>query len=95
VRVRKFVVFGMTLALALGAFVLVGCGSPQEPAAETPATPEAPELTGSVTIQGSDTMLNIGTAWSEAFMDANPGVDVQVQGGGSGTGIAALINGTV
>jgi len=49
---------------------------------------------GSLQIKGSDTMANLGQAWAEAFMKKNPGAMVAVTGGGSGTGIAALINGT-
>jgi len=45
--------------------------------------------------QGSDTMLNLAQAWAEAYHAVAPGVSVEVSGGGSGTGIAALINGTV
>jgi phosphate transport system substrate-binding protein len=37
----------------------------------------------------------MGQAWAEAFMEENPGVMISVKGGGSGTGVAALINGTV
>ena len=49
---------------------------------------------GSLQIKGSDTMVNLGQAWAEAFMKKYPGAMVAVTGGGSGTGIAALINGT-
>jgi phosphate transport system substrate-binding protein len=44
---------------------------------------------------GSDTMLQLAMAWSEAYKQAQPGVDVEVNGGGSGVGIAGLINGGV
>jgi phosphate transport system substrate-binding protein len=44
---------------------------------------------------GSDTMLQLGMAWSEAYSKANPGVNVEVNGGGSGVGIAGLVNGSV
>lgn len=47
-----------------------------------------------VTVKGSDTMVILGQRWAEAYMAAHPGSVVQVTGGGSGTGIAALINGT-
>ena len=46
-------------------------------------------------IQGSDTLLEVSQNWAEAFMNANPGANISVTGGGSGTGIAALINKTV
>ena len=44
---------------------------------------------------GSDTMVNLALAWAEAYAEVTPSVPVEVSGGGSGTGIAALINGTV
>ena len=52
---------------------------------------------GAVAIQnkGSDTMVNVAQAWAETYQAVVPGVAVEVSGGGSGTGIAALIRGTV
>lgn len=47
-----------------------------------------------VTIKGSDTMVILAQRWAEQYMGGHPGAVVQVTGGGSGTGIAALINGT-
>jgi phosphate transport system substrate-binding protein len=47
-----------------------------------------------VTIKGSDTMVILGQRWAEEYMRKRPGVVIQVTGGGSGTGIAALINGS-
>ena len=47
-----------------------------------------------ITVKGSDTMVILGQRWAEVFMAKYPSVTVQVTGGGSGTGIAALINGT-
>ncbi|MBE3132737.1 MAG: phosphate ABC transporter substrate-binding protein, partial [Acidobacteria bacterium] len=44
---------------------------------------------------GSDTMVNLAQAWAEAYATVDPTVSVEVSGGGSGTGIAALENGTV
>jgi phosphate transport system substrate-binding protein len=46
-----------------------------------------------LTIQGSTTVLPIAQAAAEAYMDNNPDADITVRGGGSGTGIAALIDG--
>jgi len=54
----------------------------------------AEALQGSLQIKGSDTMVNLCQAWAEAFMANHPKVTVAVTGGGSGTGIAALISGT-
>ncbi len=44
---------------------------------------------------GSDTMVNLAQAWAEVYAQVEPNVSVEVSGGGSGTGIAALINRTV
>jgi len=45
--------------------------------------------------KGSDTLVNLALAWAEAYMQLRPEVRISVTGGGSGTGIAAMINGTV
>jgi phosphate transport system substrate-binding protein len=45
--------------------------------------------------KGSDTLVNVAQAWAEAYRDVAPDTAVAVSGGGSGTGIAAMINGTV
>jgi len=47
-----------------------------------------------ITIKGSDTMVILGQRWAESYMKTHAGAVIQVTGGGSGTGIAALINGT-
>ncbi len=46
-----------------------------------------------VQIKGSDTLINLVQKLSEEYMDKNPGTAIAVTGGGSGTGIAALMNG--
>ena len=45
--------------------------------------------------KGSDTLVNVAQAWAEEYQSVEPEVAVAVSGGGSGTGIAAMINGTV
>ncbi len=47
-----------------------------------------------ITIKGSDTLVRLGQRWAEEYMKENPEAVIQVSGGGSGTGIAALLNGT-
>ena len=47
-----------------------------------------------ITLKGSDTMVILGQRWAETYMAAHPKTTIQVTGGGSGVGIAALINGT-
>ena len=47
-----------------------------------------------ITIKGSDTMVILAQKWAEVYMKTNKEVVIQVTGGGSGTGISAIINGT-
>jgi phosphate transport system substrate-binding protein len=55
---------------------------------------EAIAQSRSISIKGSDTMVLLGQRWAETYMKKNPGATIQVTGGGSGVGLAALINGT-
>jgi phosphate transport system substrate-binding protein len=77
---------GATLALCL---LLSGCGRS--------SSGGGGEVGGKATIQnkGSDTMVNLAQAWAEEYKKAAPDVDVEVSGGGSGVGIAALEKGTI
>lgn len=59
--------------------VALGCGGPRKKPLQ---------------VKGSDTMVNLGQAWAERYMETNPEDFVAVTGGGSGTGIAALLSGT-
>ncbi len=73
------------LSLLVASLILVGCSEKSkdsQPAAKY------------ITIKGSDTMVHLASAWAEAYMEAHPDADLSVTGGGSGTGIAALLNGT-
>ncbi|MES2241000.1 MAG: phosphate ABC transporter substrate-binding protein [Bacteroidota bacterium] len=47
-----------------------------------------------ITVKGSDTMVILSQKWAEVYMKKNPGTSIQVTGGGSGVGLAALINGS-
>lgn len=46
-----------------------------------------------ITVKGSDTLVILAQRWAEVYMKSNPNTAIQVTGGGSGVGIAALING--
>lgn len=72
-----------TAALAFSALGLTSC--------DDGATPRRTVLLN----RGSDTMINVAQAWAETYATVAPGVSVEVAGGGSGVGIAALIDGTV
>lgn len=74
-------------------FLFIGSACNQSaPGSEDNSTPQA-----SVSIQnkGSDTIVNLALAWAEQYQKLHPEVRISVTGGGSGTGIAALINKTV
>lgn len=77
-------------ALAAALLVAAGCGGRSSTAGPGGARGRAQALQ----IKGSDTMVNLGQAWAEAYNKLHPEINVAVTGGGSGTGIAALINGT-
>ena len=78
----------------IAALALVACTRGEAPQAGSSTTSGAKTEKSTVAVKGSDTMVILGQRWAEHFMKENPGVTVQVTGGGSGTGIAALINGT-
>jgi len=73
---------GLALTVALAA-----CGGGGGPAAKPAGTV--------IQNKGSDTMVNVAQVWAEEYRKAAPDVEVEVSGGGSGVGIAALIRGTV
>lgn len=56
--------------------------------------PPAFAASNTLQIKGSDTMVNLAQAWAEEFMNQHPEVSIAVTGGGSGTGIAAILSGT-
>lgn len=80
--------------ITLLALALVACTRGEAPTTGSSTTSGAKTEKTTVAVKGSDTMVILGQRWAEHFMKDNPGITVQVTGGGSGTGIAALINGT-
>ncbi len=81
----------MRVSLLLTLILFSGCGGPSSSA--SPGKTE--EGAGSIENKGSDTMVNLALAWVEEYTRLYPDVRISVTGGGSGTGIAAMINGTV
>lgn len=82
----------LTLSLAL---VLTACAPGETPAGSTSKAPQPSKAARPLSIKGSDTMVILTQRLVEEYMKVNPGRVVQVNGGGSGVGIAALTNGTV
>lgn len=83
---KKLLALTLVIILALGAFA--ACGA-QEEGTEDPGNGEA-EVTGTVVTAGSTSVQPVSEELAAAFMDANPGITVEVQGGGSGQGIKAI-----
>jgi phosphate transport system substrate-binding protein len=86
---------GVRLGYSLALFVflatlLLGCRSASTSAQAAPAASFE-----TIENKGSDTIVNLALAWAETYMAQHPRVRISVTGGGSGTGIAALINNTV
>lgn len=83
------------LAVSLLSLAVAACtGSTPGGGSQAQGTQPKATHTGAITVKGSDTMVILNQRLAERFMAENPGKTVQVTGGGSGTGIAALINGT-
>jgi len=70
-----------TFSMTMAVVMLSGCGGSSSD-------------TSTLRVDGSDTMVNLAQAWAEDYSTTNPKTKVQVLGGGSGVGIASLINGT-
>jgi phosphate transport system substrate-binding protein len=86
------IVIGLIIGLA-GGYVIGGQGSAAQ-IAELQSQLSELQPTGDIVVKGSDTLLIVAQRWAEAFMDRYGGVTISVAGGGSGVGIAALIDGT-
>ena len=72
----------------LSSFIFSSCGS-----SNNSSTSDSPA--NYIENKGSDTIVNLALAWAEKYQGDHPDVRISVTGGGSGTGIAALVNGTV
>jgi phosphate transport system substrate-binding protein len=85
---------GWRFAVLVLALSLIGlsaaCGLRQTDASDNPSTSAQ-----TIENKGSDTLVNLALAWAETYMGRCPEVRISVTGGGSGTGIAAMVNGTV
>ncbi len=76
------------LLLTLSFVFLVSCSASQQTTTET-------EPQTYIENKGSDTIVNLALAWAEQYQTDRPDIRLSVTGGGSGTGIASLVNGTV
>jgi len=78
--------------ITLLSFFLISCGFSAKPDQDTGSGHGAQTY---IENKGSDTLVNLAMAWAEDYQHAHPEIQISVTGGGSGTGFAALLNGTV
>ncbi len=92
-RLRKASAQGASIKFGIYALILfcllcAGCASQAESSSDSSSSLY-------IENKGSDTIVNLALAWAEAYQTVNPDVRISVTGGGSGTGLASLVNGTV
>lgn len=81
---NKKLIYLLVSLLVVSPILFFGCKKQENKAEQTV-----------ISVKGSDTMVNLAQKWAEVYMQNNPNVSIQVTGGGSGTGVAALLNGTL
>ncbi len=79
--------------LASVSLLLAACGTPVSTSPTASSTSPSQE-SGTIVVKGSDTMVNLASAWAEDYIAEHPNMRITVSGGGSGIGIAALLNKT-
>ncbi|MCZ7666323.1 MAG: PstS family phosphate ABC transporter substrate-binding protein [Chloroflexi bacterium] len=88
---KKTDLMSSLLFVLLMSLLLAGCTVKNETAVSSAASSENQTIQN----KGSDTLVNVALAWAETYRTVEPTISIAVTGGGSGTGIASLINGTV
>lgn len=84
-----FIYHKAIILLSLSLFLFISCTKRSED------TPGNKKKAATIQIKGSDTMVNVAQAWAEEYKNINPSINIEVSGGGSGVGIAALTRGSV
>ncbi|HML37964.1 MAG TPA: phosphate ABC transporter substrate-binding protein [Bacillota bacterium] len=82
-------ILSISLVIILAFAMLAGCGA-KDSGTDSDSGNGAAEVTGTVVTAGSTSVQPLSEELAAAFMDANPGITVEVQGGGSGQGIKAI-----
>jgi hypothetical protein len=85
---RRLTASLMTASITLSGLIASGCDRESE---SNHTNGRARQVIQNI---GSDTMVNLAQAWAEEYAAVEPAISVEVSGGGTGTGVAALINGT-
>ncbi len=82
--------FGLIICILI--FCLTACSSK---AGSNASTSQIPTESNYIDNKGSDTIVNLALAWAERYQTIKPNVQISVTGGGSGTGLTALVNKSV
>ena len=82
----------LLLAASLAAVGVLGCARSEE-SGQSSQGGQSKAQAMTIRVEGSDTMVNLAQAWAEEYKKKHPEVSIQVNGGGSGVGIASLIDG--
>jgi phosphate transport system substrate-binding protein len=97
-RTRVWLAGAVALAIVASLLSVAGCGGSAAPngtgTAGSTATSGGSTQSGTIDVAGSDTMVKMAQTWAADYMKTAPDVTISVKGGGSGVGIAALLNGT-
>jgi phosphate transport system substrate-binding protein len=86
--------FKITVCISIVSFLVTAACGRSETASSHQETPSS-RTSKAIENKGSDTLVNLALSWAETYMNAHSDARISVTGGGSGTGIAAMINGTV
>ena len=90
-----FIIIGLIIGAGIGYVVTNQTTSAQITNLQNQLTElQTNQPSGNIVVKGSDTLLIVGQRWAEEYMNRYSGVSISVAGGGSGVGIAALIDGT-
>ncbi|MEM4206869.1 MAG: phosphate ABC transporter substrate-binding protein [Nitrososphaerota archaeon] len=87
---KAILILALVIGVGIGAGTVFGVNT-----LLTPSAQNQPTFTATINVKGSDTLLELARAWADNYTTQNPGITITVAGGGTGTGIAALINGQV